>query len=268
MIHVIDACCWAWFRLITSGGNGAAGFQKVDPMTPPEQPRRCLSCPAGGLCDAILAAPVDAADRAALDQRFFTVAAGQKIAKNARALILCSGWAFRYRILPDGRRSIVKIVLPSQVVSTEAAFSEPSVPQSDTPVQALTDVQLCSYSARKLRETCLATPPLMSLVLDLLMQEMRDAYDLASALAQRSAQGRIAFLVLGTMNKLVPEGLVEGRRYSFPLRHQHIADAAGLTTVHVSRVLAQLRESGLMSVSDGAVTFHDLPGCDRAAARD
>ncbi|CAL74639.1 Putative transcriptional regulatory protein (Crp family with a cAMP binding domain) [Bradyrhizobium sp. ORS 278] len=245
--------------------------RKVGRMTLPEQARRCPSCPAAGLCEAIVASPGAAADRAGLDQRFFTIAAGQPIPNNerstARALILCSGWAFRYRMLPDGRRSIVRIVLPSQVVSAEAAFSGQSAPRLETPVKALTDVRLCSYSARDLRDRCLATPPMMSLVLDRLIEEMRDAYDLAATLARRSAQGRIAFLVIDTLKRLSPEGLAEGRRYSFPLRQQHIADAVGLTTVHVSRVLAQLRETGLMNVADGAVTFQDLPGCDRTAAR-
>ncbi len=240
-------------------------------MALPEQARRCLSCPAEGLCDAIIKPREGEADAAAMDQRFLTIAAGQQIPKyeraNARALILCSGWAFRYRILPDGRRSIVRLVLPRQFVSTDAAFSASAASQADTPAKALTDIQLCSYSARNLRDRCLATPPLMSLVLDLLIEEIRDAYDLAAALGRRSAHGRIAFLVVAAMKKLAPEGLVHGRRYPFPLRQQHIADAVGLTTVHVSRVLAQLRDSGLMTVADGAVTFHDLAGCDRAAAR-
>ncbi|CCD92505.1 putative transcriptional regulatory protein (Crp family with a cAMP binding domain) [Bradyrhizobium sp. ORS 375] len=240
-------------------------------MALPEQARRCLSCPAGGLCEAIIAATGDAADRAALDQRFVTVAAGQQVPKfersTARAFILCSGWAFRYRILPDGRRSIVRLVLPSQLVSTEAAFSGLAVPQIDTPVKALTDLQLCGYSAASLREKCLATPALMALVLDVLIAEVRDAYDLTAALARRSAQGRIAFLVLSVMKKLVPEGLTQNRRYPLPLRQQHIADAVGLTTVHVSRVLSQLRESGVMTVSDGTVSFHDVQACERAAAR-
>lgn len=43
-----------------------------------------------------------------------------------------------------------------------------------------------------------------------------------------------------------------------PFTQYHLADALGLSAVHVNRVLRQLREAELVTVRDGRVTFHDL----------
>ena len=50
-------------------------------------------------------------------------------------------------------------------------------------------------------------------------------------------------------------GTKEG--YGCPLTQYHLADALGLSAVHVNRVMRQLRERGLVTFRDGHVTFHD-----------
>ena len=48
--------------------------------------------------------------------------------------------------------------------------------------------------------------------------------------------------------------------YACPLNQYVLADALGLTAIHVNRILRQLRERGLLTFRDGRVTFHDLRG--------
>jgi hypothetical protein len=45
-----------------------------------------------------------------------------------------------------------------------------------------------------------------------------------------------------------------------PLNQYLLADALGLTAIHVNRVLRQLRERGLVTFREGSVVFHDLAG--------
>ena len=54
---------------------------------------------------------------------------------------------------------------------------------------------------------------------------------------------------------LVGIGSREG--YDCPLTQYHLADALGLSAVHVNRVLRQLREAGLVTFREGRVTFDD-----------
>ena len=65
----------------------------------------------------------------------------------------------------------------------------------------------------------------------------------------------------------VKRGMVRGEpvELDFPLRQRHIADATGLTPVHVSKVLSEFRRSGLIRLSERSLTILDLTGFRRIA---
>ena len=75
---------------------------------------------------------------------------------------------------------------------------------------------------------------------------------------RRDALARTAhFLVeLGLRLRLVGIGSEAG--YACPLNQYLLADALGLTAIHLNRTLRQLRERELVTFRDGEVTFHDL----------
>ena len=54
-------------------------------------------------------------------------------------------------------------------------------------------------------------------------------------------------------------GLGSASGFPCPLNQYLLADAVGLTAIHVNRILRQLRERKLLTFRDGVVTFHDLP---------
>ncbi len=78
------------------------------------------------------------------------------------------------------------------------------------------------------------------------------------SLGRRDAAERVAhlFLELGARLKLV--GLADGNSFECPLSQYLLADALGLSAIHINRVLRQLREDGLLTFRDGIVTFDDL----------
>jgi CRP/FNR family transcriptional regulator len=80
---------------------------------------------------------------------------------------------------------------------------------------------------------------------------------------QRSAEERIAYLFLHLTQRIAARSVIREQRYPFPLRRQHIADAVGLTAVHVSRVLSLFRERGLVELSDGVLKVFNLPELQR-----
>jgi CRP-like cAMP-binding protein len=74
-----------------------------------------------------------------------------------------------------------------------------------------------------------------------------------TALGQYSAEERIAYLLLHLTRRISARSVIREQRYLFPLRQQHIADAVGLTPVHVSRVLSLFRDRGIVGLSDGVL---------------
>ncbi len=82
-------------------------------------------------------------------------------------------------------------------------------------------------------------------------------------LGQRSAEERIAYLFLDLITRISARTAVRDQRYLLPLRQQHIADAIGLTSVHVSRVLSLFRDRGILSLSDGVLHVTDFQQLER-----
>lgn len=56
------------------------------------------------------------------------------------------------------------------------------------------------------------------------------------------------------MTRIAARNVIREQRFPLPLRQQHIADAVGLTPVHVSRVFSQFRERRILAFSDGVMT--------------
>jgi CRP-like cAMP-binding protein len=76
-------------------------------------------------------------------------------------------------------------------------------------------------------------------------------------LGRRDAAGRMAHFLLELGARLVLVGMGDRTGYACPLTQYHLADALGLSAVHVNRVLRQLREDGMVTFRDGFVTFDD-----------
>lgn len=173
-------------------------------------------------------------------------------------IVICSGWAFRYNQLSNGRRQILSILLPGDIIAAAALFHAPH----EFSVQALTDVRYSRIRRGEVREL-FPGPEFLNLVSRLLIAERRDADDQLVDLGQRLAEERIAGLVLRLRARFLARGEVSDESFPFPLRQQHIADITGLTSVHVSRVIGHLRKSRLIEIAGGRITLGNIPELQR-----
>jgi CRP-like cAMP-binding protein len=164
--------------------------------------------------------------------------------------VICSGWAACISTLSDGRRQILSFLLPGDLVSTIALFGQ-CLPYE---VQALTDVNYCTFDSATLRPTLFSDSDLLRQFLQIWAEEKERADELAIDLGRRSADERIARLMLNLLRRLRARDLVHDETFEFPLRQQHIADATGLTPVHVSRVISEFRRAGLIQITDRCLT--------------
>jgi CRP-like cAMP-binding protein len=79
-------------------------------------------------------------------------------------------------------------------------------------------------------------------------------------LGRRDAGARMAHFLLELGARLALVGMGSRSGYACPLTQYHLADALGLSAVHVNRVLRKLREAGLVTFQDGEVLFDDYNG--------
>jgi len=175
--------------------------------------------------------------------------------------VICRGWATSSIALPDGRRQILSFLLPGDFACTASLFE----PISGRLIEAITEVTYCSFKRSELKAFLFAHSDLLETLTRTWIEERRQTDQLAIDLGRRTAAERIARLLLSLMERLAKRGLVQDNTTEFPLRQHHIADATGLTPVHVSKVLSDLRRRGLIEISERTLTILDLAGLRCAA---
>jgi CRP-like cAMP-binding protein len=175
--------------------------------------------------------------------------------------VLCEGWALRLIQLGDGRRQVLSVVLPGDLLSISAVFE----PQLHFSVQALTRIVYARFDREQVQLAALSTPRATATLANICTLERMQADELATVLGRRTAEERIAHVILQVVQRLRPERAIAGERYLFPLRQQHIADMTGLTSVYVSQILKSLRESGVLDLSHGILAILNRPELERIA---
>ena len=167
--------------------------------------------------------------------------------------VICKGWAASSSALPDGRRQIHSILLPGDVVLSTGPFN----PVFGHTVEAITDVTYRRYKRSELEALIFEDPDLFKRVTDMWGEARSHAHQLALSLGRRTAHERISSFILMLAESLARRGMMTDDTMDFPLRLKHIADATGLTPVHVSKVQTEFQRAGLIKTKDRSMTILD-----------
>lgn len=176
-----------------------------------------------------------------------------------------SGWAFRYKTLPDGRRQILNYALPGDFLGLQATLSG----AMEHGIEALTDVRLCVFSRDRLDELFRDHPGLARDLTWLAAHEERLLDDHLLAVGRRHASERIAFLLWHLAARARVRGLVTADgAITLPISQQHLADTLGMSLVTFNKTLQRLRGAGAFSLADRRLVIHDEAMMTRLAAID
>ncbi|MGE7204143.1 Crp/Fnr family transcriptional regulator [Sphingomonas sp. NPDC019816] len=171
--------------------------------------------------------------------------------------LILSGWAARVRILMDGRRQFLNFLLPGDLIG----LYHHRRPVSPTTIVALTEVSTCFPPAWGSHAT-LDEAYAVSHALD-------EAHLLAqiARLGRMNAMERIGDLMLELHERLSLSDLTQGRSYELPITQETLADALGLTAVHVNRMLQVARRAGDLIWSTRSMTIPDPKHLARKVGR-
>lgn len=167
--------------------------------------------------------------------------------------IVFAGWAASFKLFPDGRRQILSFLLPGDGIGLPLLEHD----RLYYSVQALTDTYLCVLERHALSELLVRNPTHARHLTAVSARERQACDEQLMDLGRRSAQERIARLILHLHARLNRRRLVRGATMPFPLRQQDIADAVGLTPIHVSRVFRVLIDEGLVARQQRRLTIQD-----------
>jgi CRP-like cAMP-binding protein len=160
-------------------------------------------------------------------------------------LMILRGWAARTRMLEDGRRQIMSLLLPGDLIGNYDHGS----PVAASMVTTLTDVEYCTVPGPD------DLPQLEEVYA--VSRAIDEAYLLAqiTRLGRLNAEERLTDLLLELLERMELCGLAVDDSFDFPLTQEILADMTGLTPVHVNRMIQLLRRRDDIVLKSGRLSF-------------
>lgn len=170
--------------------------------------------------------------------------------------ILLEGVALRYRVLNDGRRQVLNIVLPGDFIGFPGCFFDGALYS----ISALSDCIASPVPFTRFLRLPETHPRLGAAIFWSLSCETAMYAEHLIGVGRRSALERVAHFLLEMLTRLQAIGLADERSYRLPLTQELIADALGLSVQYVNQTLRQLREEELVNVERQLVTVLNFEG--------
>lgn len=175
--------------------------------------------------------------------------------------LVLAGWACRYKLLADGRRQIMAFLLPGDISELHLHL----LSKLDHSICALTPASVARISNATLTSVMGRHPRIAEALLWAQLVAAATQREWIINLGQRSAFERVAHLLCELFIRMQGIGLVQDRRCEFPLTQAELADATGLSAIHVNRTLQELRGKGLIALRNRGLYIPDLTNLQDAA---
>ena len=167
---------------------------------------------------------------------------------------IVEGWACRYEKLSDGRRQIIDILLPGDICDIDWLHGHLAC----LPAIALTMMRTIGLKREEVEDLAEQDIRLArTLQADMHEKFVRRGQTICT-LGRRSAIERLAYLLCGLFTRLRRAGLARGNLCDFPLTQGDLGDLAGLTPVHVNRVVQELRQRKMITLQRRRLMIPDF----------
>ena len=171
-----------------------------------------------------------------------------------KAFVLQSGWACSYKDLSNGKRQIISFPIAGDCVGLRSVLLR----TADHSFSALTDAVVSPVAGTDIVKCVTEYPRLGAALLWAASRDEAMVVEHLVNIGRRSAIERTAHFFMELAERLNLVGLASEAEFDCPLSQFVLADALGLTAIHVNRVLRQLRERDLLTLQKGTIKIHDL----------
>ncbi|MGK6324012.1 Crp/Fnr family transcriptional regulator [Sphingomonas sp. DT-51] len=168
-------------------------------------------------------------------------------------LIVIDGWACRYTMTRDGRRQLPTLLLPGDVGNLDSLMFD----RLDYGVRTITHTMVAALPLDRALTLAARYSGIARACTWLGLIENATLSKGALSLGRRSAIERLAHLLCELSVRLNAEK-DDKSSYAFPLTQEQIADALGLTSVHVNRMIKLLRTDGVIATVKGKMSIQSV----------
>lgn len=176
--------------------------------------------------------------------------------------VVVSGWVAKYKILGDGQRQIMGLMLPGDLCDLHAFVLK----AMDHSLAALGAAEVAMLPRREIAAIFETRPTLTAALWWSSLQNEAILREWITSLGRRNAYKRAAHLFYELHMRLSVAGVGSDEAgFDFPMTQTDLSDALGLSVVHVNRVLQRLREDGLIVLRRGRLVIPDPAALAEAA---
>lgn len=172
-----------------------------------------------------------------------------------------SGYAIRSKLLRNGKRQILNVILPGDIIGFNVSFFDRSIYS----VIALSELTFNVCSLESYVGLCFRRPQFGLALSWLAVQEAAMYAEHIVDIGRRTPVERLAHFLLEVHSRMLPIGHAGKTSFDLPFSQEVIADVLGLSVPHLNRVMQQLRREKLISGRARVVEFLDIGGLQALA---
>jgi CRP-like cAMP-binding protein len=169
-------------------------------------------------------------------------------------VLVVKGWVCRHKMSESGHRQIVSFHLPGDIPDLQSLL----LTRMDHSLTAVTEARIANIAHDRLRALTRTHPRVAEALWRDTLIEASTYREWLLSLGRRPAPVRMAHLICELHARLRVLGLADDNAYALPITQLVMADALGLSPVHVNRSLQDLRAAGLISWAHGSLVIHDM----------
>jgi CRP-like cAMP-binding protein len=171
----------------------------------------------------------------------------------SRSCLILSGFAATYKVTAGGKRQIVSFAIAGDIPDLQSLHLK----TLDTSIATISTCRVGFIPHEALRDICLRYPRIGAAFWRETLIDAAIFREWVMNVGQREAYQRMAHVLCELLVRLRAVGLAEDHACELPITQSEFADAIGITTVHVNRVLQQMRADGLIESKGTQVKIPD-----------
>lgn len=183
--------------------------------------------------------------------------------EGGKMLVMVDGWAFRYKVLPRGTRQVMAILMPGDVCDLNGG----PLGEVDHGIQTITDARVATISAATAAQL-MGMPGIARAMYVAQQVDQATSRAWIVSMGRRTSIERAANLLLELYLRAVMADVAVDGMIDLPLSQVVLADALGMTAVHVNRVLQELRRSDAIQLERRVLRILDPAVLTRIAGFD
>lgn len=172
------------------------------------------------------------------------------------AFVVTRGMACRYRLMPDGRRQILTVLIPGDVCDLHGFVLR----AADHSVVTIGPTRIAAIGREVVTDIIANRPRISAALWWSALQEQAMLRERIVALGRRSARGRVAYFLCELVWRQRAIGMAEDHAIRLPFTQTDLADTLGLTSVHTNRILQGFRHDELITLDRRRLTLRNIEG--------